>query len=376
MSKRFGLRLTIFPKILVTMLFISLVPLGTIWYIDYQGTTKRIALEIDHRLTEVSDRLVSQVNDWVTMNVKVLNQNATLADITTMDAAKQKPILKAILKEYQATYLIFTMGPDGMNVGRSDDKEPIDYSDRVYYQQAIQGLPLGQQVVISKTNNKPALILAVPIRALPTTGYSAPGAVVGVLAMGMSIGDMSQRISNLRLGQTGYAFLLDEKGKVVAHQKEEYANTSADFSKHPAFLGRPTEGLAKLTYDDGGKQVIAYVQKTIHGWTLVAQQDHQEVYAGAREANIRSLTLLVITLVVVILVAYLFSRGMANPVKNLTQVADMMSRGKVVVRIRETTRSDEIGALAGAIDRMGVALRLAMDRLAKKERALKAGATR
>ena len=357
--------LGIFQKILITMLVVAIVPLSTIWYIDYRNSIERISNATDQQLADISDKLVSQVNDWVTMNLKVLNQNAALAEMISMDGRKQSPILRSILDEYKWSYLVFTIGPDGMNVGRSDDLKLLDYSDRTYYKDVMNGVPMGKQVLISKTTGKPAVILSAPIFAADKkTGEKK---IAGVIAIGMFIAEMSERITNLRIGRTGYAFLLDENGKVVAHQKEEYAATSADFSKHPAFQNRPAGGKKKLIYDDeNGKKVIAYVQTTKQGWLMVAQEDYDEIYAPIQEANYQALILFGVTLVIVLLIAYLLSQRLSSPIRNLTRVADEMSRGRVVAQIAEVKRGDEIGALAGAIDRMGTSIRLAIEKLSAK----------
>ena len=259
--------LKIFPKILITMLLVSILPLSVIWYINYKNVIKQTSDGVNQQLANVSDKLVSYVNSWVTMNLKVLNQNAMLADMASMEGARQNPILRSMLAEYKWSYLVFTVGPDGMNVGRSDDLKLLDYSDRIYFKDVMNGAPMGKQVVISKTTGKPAVILSAPIHAADKkTGEKT---IAGVIAMGMFITEMSERITNLQIGQTGYAFLLDENGKVVAHQKEEFADKSADFSTHPAFVQRPQSGKTLITYKDGKKNVIAYVQKTDQGWRIV-----------------------------------------------------------------------------------------------------------
>jgi methyl-accepting chemotaxis protein len=50
----------------------------------------------------------------------------------------------------------------------------------------------------------------------------------------------------------------------------------------------------------------------------------------------------------------------------VSTVADVISRGKLDATIKETSRRDEIGALARAIERMGISLQMAFDRLRKK----------
>jgi len=106
-----------------------------------------------------TDAIVSCVDAWVDMNVKMLRQNAALDDIIAMDPKRQRRTLLSIVSEYKAIYLAFTIAPDGSNIGRSDQEPPKNYGDRTYVQQVLRGAPLGQQVVISRTNGQPALIL-------------------------------------------------------------------------------------------------------------------------------------------------------------------------------------------------------------------------
>jgi methyl-accepting chemotaxis protein len=359
-SRRFAL--SIFQKILSAMLLVALVPLCVIWYIDYKNAIVQTTRSINQQLADVADKLTGTVDAWITMHLKLLNQNAALADMKSMDAGRQNPILQGILKEYEWSYLVFTMGPNGMNIGRSDDKPVIDYSDRIYFKQVIEGAPMGQQVVTSRTTGKPALILSAPIRAQGAVP-AEKGPVAGVIAIGVTIDELSERITNLRVGRTGFAFLLDEKGQVVAHQKQEFSNKLANFSKHPAFVGKPAEKTAQLSYDDAGVPVIAFVSRTKHGWTLVIQQNYDEAFSAVQEANRNAILLLAATLVVATLIAYLFSQGIARPIRRLTKAADEMSRGRTDVKIDEVRRGDEIGALASAIDRMGASIRLAIERL-------------
>lgn len=346
----------IFHKILLAMFVAAIVPLGAIWYVNYQNSLTHISGTVDQQLSDVSDKLVTHVNDWIAMNVRALRQNAGLRDVTTMDPRAQSPILRSVLREYDWSYLVFTIAPDGKNIARSDDKELIDYSDRVYFRDVIAGAPLGKQVVLSKTTGKPSLILSVPI-------YGPEKGISGVMAMGMSIAELSERVTNLHIGKTGYAFLLDDSGKVVAHQKQEYANNAVDFSGHPASLSKSSETKKRIVFEEDGRKVIAYAQKTAHGWTMVAQQDYDEAFAAIDVANRNALGLLLVTLLAAGLLAYLLSQRISRPIKNLTRAAEEISRGKFNTAIPETQRQDEIGALAGAIERMSVSIRLAMDRL-------------
>lgn len=351
------LRFGIFSTVLLTMIGVAVIPLCVIWYLNYVSATGRLSSQVDQQLGDRADAIVSYVDAWVDMNVKMLRQNAALDDIIAMDPKRQRRTLLSIVNEYKAIYLAFTIAPDGTNVGRSDQESPKNYGDRIYVQQVLRGAPLGQQVVISRTNGQPAVILSVPI--------TAEQRLAGVLAIGMTINDVSGSVTNVQIGQTGYAFLLDSTGKVIAHPKREYVENLKDMSQHPAFLGASGLFKKRVIYtNEQGRPVLSYARKSKYGWTLVVQQDAAEAYALIAEANRNALVLLVLTLLFVALVAFLFAQRLTRPIRSLTRTADEISRGHLQATITEVNRSDEIGALARAIDRMRASIKVAMGRLA------------
>jgi len=350
------MKINLFRKILVAMLVVAVVPLVTIWYVNHQNAIDHITVNTDRSLMGTAERLVAAVDDWVTTNHKLLRHVGSLPEMVSMNPRRQTPLLKSILKEYTWSFLTFTMAPDGNNIARSDDKDPIYYGDRVYFRQVVDGAPLGKQVLISRTNGKPTLVLAAPIRA-------NDGRTVGVIAISTFISDLSELITKSKIGNTGYAFLLDEAGKVVAHHVQEYVNTSADFSKHPAFLGNSNENRRKVVFQEAGQDVIAYSQKTAHGWTMVVRQDRDDAMSQVSEASRNALILLGLTLLVVGAFAYGFAKRLVRPIENLTRITNEISRGRLDIAINETTRTDEIGALAAGIDRMGTSIRISLQRL-------------
>ena len=357
-SVRFG----IFGKILATMLMVAVVPLSIVWYLDYTRIRSGLEQNIEQQLDNASLQLANEVDQWVLMNQKVLQQNAALAGMTSMLAEQQNPILRTILNEYDATYLVFTTDKRGMNIGRSDDAAPKDYRDRAYVKAVAGGSPLAKQVLVGKTSGKPAMILAAPIR----DPEGAAHAVAGVIAMAMHIRKLSERIANTKIGRTGFAFILDESGKVIAHPQAGSAPATTDFSRHPAYVQRPASGSELVGYTDDAKEAIAAVRRTETGWYVVAQQDYDEAYARLREAQIGGVLVLALTLIVVSVVAFIFSQGLSRPIRNLTRIAEELSRGGTSGKIEEVSRGDEIGQLAAAIERMAASIRLAIERLRKR----------
>jgi methyl-accepting chemotaxis protein len=349
----------IFHKLLATMIVVALVPLAGLWYIASFKAKQDWTANISGGFVKTTDALSTKVGDWDDMNLRVLKQAGVVEPVTAMTAERQNPFLKSIATHYPWTYLVFTIRPDGQNIGRSDDKPTVQYGDRAYFKQVMDGKGLGRELVIGKTSGKPALILAGPI-----TG--AGSQLLGVIAMAMDLGDLSKTVTDTRIGATGYAILLDERNKVIAHGRpEKLSGVLQDLGSHPALqIADTSQG--PMVLEEEGKKIVAYRRKLGQGWSLIVQQDYDEAFAPLRHVERNALILMAATVVLVLVVAYWLGRRLADPIRRLTMVADGISRGEISARILETGRGDEIGALARAIERMSVSIQMAMGRLRKR----------
>ncbi len=354
---RFGL----FTKIIVVMLIVSLLPLVIFWSITYKETVARLRNDTEQVYTLTAQGLGNEVDNWIENNIWVLRSAAELPAIKSMNRQNQEPILRDIHKKHPYMYLVFTVGLDGRNTARSDDVPLKDYSDRQYYKDIIRGKKLAWQTLIGKTSKKPALVISLPI----TRG----GQLVGVMAGAMNIDDISRYIARWRKGQTGYAFLIDEKGKVVAHQIKQYVVSQKNLSRYPLIRAfRKGNWTTQTTEfeDEKGVSHYGHVRKIKRGWAIALQQETAEVFEPLKRVQNFAIILLVATIVIVSLIAWISARAIVTPITKLTDVAERMSLGDLNMQINIPSK-DEIGLLAQAIKRMQTSLRLAMERLRRKK---------
>jgi methyl-accepting chemotaxis protein len=353
---RFGL----FAKIIIVMLIVSLLPFAIYWGITLRETNLRVQAETEKYMAQTAKGLGEQVDSWIDNNVSVLRTAANLSDVISMDGEKQEPILQAIQKEYPWMYLVFTLGADGMNVARNDGKPLKDYSDRQYFKDAIGGKKLSWQTLIGKTSKKPALVLAVPVKD--------GDRLVGVIAAAMTIDVISSNIANWRQGDTGFAFLVDEKGFVVSHPNKQYVSKRKNLNSHPLIAGFRKKGWRTISSNfnvTNNEAAFGHVRSNNYGWALVLQQQEDEVFAAYNRTQEFALVLLASTVVLVLIIAWFSARAIVTPIMKLTDAAERMSLGELNVKI-DVKSKDEIGLLALAVGRMQTSLRLAMNRLRRK----------
>jgi methyl-accepting chemotaxis protein len=353
--------LNIFHKVVATLLAVTLIPLCTLWYVANTTAERELRANIYQNLVATTDTAATRISGWDDSNLRMLRQSGHLADITGMKNERQVPVLTAIGQAYDS-YLVFTIAPDGSNIARNDRGALVSYADRSYFKDVMKGKPVGRQVVISKTTGKPSLLLGSPIR-------NENNELVGVIAMGLNLGDISQGITDVRVGDTGHAILLDATNKVIAHGDAQKVKTALqDFSGHHALK---TVGIAgsPMTYENDGKEMIGYMRKLPQGWTLLVEQEYDEAFAPLNQMKKEGRLLIIITIALVVAIAYMLGKALTRPINELTIIADKLSKGDFDVNLTQTQRGDEIGSLARAIERLGISIKLAMDRLRSKSAA-------
>jgi methyl-accepting chemotaxis protein len=340
------------------MLLVGIIPVGIFAWITLSQADKRVRDDTKALFAEVTRGLSVHVDEWIDKNVRVLVAASNFDAIRSMDAQAQTDILKAIGQAYPWMYLVFTTDAGGANIARNDGKALRDYSDRQYIKDVVGGKDLAWQVLIGKTSQKPALVLAVPIKR--------NGKIVGVLANAMQLDDISKRIAAWKRGATGFAFLVDERGKVVAHQVDAYVKEQKQLNQHP-LIQSYTSGRSGFHYSKNaqGEAQIGYVGGTRYGWALAIQQSEAEAFADFYTAQRFAYTLLACTILAVVLVAWLAGRALVQPIRRLTEAADRISVGDLDVEIDISSR-DEIAALGEAVSRMQDSIRLSLERLRRR----------
>jgi methyl-accepting chemotaxis protein len=353
-THRFGLTL----KVTGIMLLISIIPLLLLWVSSYKRFDAQINDDTEALMSEAATGLSEEMNEWVDVNVRVMYAISKMPAIISMDPTRQKPFLKIVEESYPWMYLVFTVGPDGMNVARNDDKPLKDYHDRSYVQEALKGNQLSWQTLVSRTNNKPAIAFSTPIKR--------GGEIVGVIAIAVNFDSMPKRVGNWRKGQTGYAFLLDENYKTISHPTENYVEEQKIFDKNPLIAAHKSgnDGLIQFENSEGIPS-IGVVKKTKLGWFLAVQQQKREAFEVLSKSNQNAIILFTATIFLVVFIAWFSGQAITKPIKDITMAADRISVGDFSVSLN-TKMKNEIGDLASSIIRMKECIRLSLKRLQKR----------
>ena len=218
----------------------------------------------------------------------------------------------------------------------------------------------------------------------------------GVIAADMQLTEITTQISAINVGKTGYAFMLDDAGRILSMPPagfEMFGMRPADFYNEEFFkqsvLGvgsyelqaatrRMTSGGDGLLIVDvkGVDTYISFAPIATNGYSValvVPVSELQGAIVSARnqtQGQLRSATqlatvLLIILLIVAISVSLGLGQLIAAPIQRLTQVAGQIAAGDLSARATYTTR-DEIGTLASSFNVMTTRLRETLDGLEQK----------
>jgi PAS domain S-box-containing protein len=198
---------------------------------------------------------------------------------------------------------------DAVDVSR----EGIEIYERPYFEAAKEGKTEVDTVVVSRVTNAPIFALSAPV--LSSEGEFL-GGVVGVVKVDFLI----RLISSIDIGRTGYAFMLDREGVVIAHPDKEKILHS-EIYEDPSFeeivneIKHHSTGASEYTYH-GKRKICGFAPVKIAGWTLVVSQQKEEIMSLAYE-NIHFILMIsgAFTFFTILMV-YVFSGRISTPVQS------------------------------------------------------------
>lgn len=163
-------------------------------------------------------------------------------------------------------------------------------------------------------------------------------------------------VSAIKVGASGNAYAIDEKGRVVAHPDLRQVLRRTDLSALP-HVREAISGEDRSTADEvvspitGDRVLSASARAPELGWPVFVELPLSEAHATIYQSAARSAILLVVLLVCAVSMAWLLSRRMVVPIRALARSAALIGSGQLDQRIAIKT-GDELESLGGQFNRM------------------------
>jgi methyl-accepting chemotaxis protein len=288
----------------------------------------------------------------VDTNVRLIGQKVKTLGIegAAADIAELRQQMKAKFKQLDSSYLgIFVTDDKGsMYTGElagGEEYKGVNLADMEYFQKAKStGKAVVGEVTASKVTGDVIYVLCAPI-------LSHSGDFLGVFGLSLKAQPLISHVSEVKIGSTGYAFMCDRSGLIIAHPKKELEmkldlKTLVDMDGITRAMIAGSRGAQDYVFK-GVPKIAGYAPVPLKGWSIAVTQDEAEFLAAAH--SIRN-SILTITLVAVALVCGLvmfFARSITVPLNNAVAGLQDIAQGEgdLTMRLQVNSR-DEIGELA------------------------------
>lgn len=343
------LSLFITALILFTALVITVFSLMTFY--------QRMVSQFEEDGGALSASYSQAVNNQIQGFKKQLELAASMAGITQEDHNARDIMLDQLAKKAGFQYLALAD-----QTGQTSRDSTVYINERDYFKSAMSGETFMSSPLINKTDGKVAIMLATPVN---NGSYSK-----NVLYGRIMYDTFSQVISNIKVGDGGYAFIVDKNGLVVAHPDAavvenmtnhvEMAKKDKAYQPFADIEQRMIDGETGKAYaQDKGIQRL-YSFTPIEGpehWSIAVTVPVSQIMTNVYSAMWICIIAAVVLVVISIFMAIWISRTITRPVIAATNRIELLAEGNLTEPVPVAKGNDEISRLSNALQHTVTELR-------------------
>jgi signal transduction histidine kinase len=326
---------------------------------------------------EIAQRAAGEIGEFIKQRVQEINAVGEIGRFWEMLPENQKQALYRLMKidpQIREVSVATSTGHEIVRLSRlrvytSADLVSLDQEEK--FRQAMKGgIYIGP--VYHAATAEPFVSLAVPIRFIPSE-------IRGVILAEVSLKTLLGSVSHVKAGKSGYLFVVDKQGTLIAHPDYSKVLLGLNLSRAPEvaeFLSGASsdrEVGESETGSDGKPVITTHAPVPGPNWAVVVEEPVETALAEIRQVEKGALLVLALTLSGVFAISYFFSERIARPVRDLEQGATLIAQGELGQKL-EIHTGDEIESLANQFNRMAAALKESRDglegRIAERSREL------
>ncbi|MBI4489193.1 MAG: GAF domain-containing protein [Deltaproteobacteria bacterium] len=326
-------------------------------------------MEVARNQSEVARRVADQIDEFLEHRIAELLMAAEIGRFWEHERNRQKETLYRLFKLDPQVHEVSVADRGGKEILRLSrsrvytDADLISLEGAEKFLQAIQGKIYISKVYYARTA-EPSVTLAVPLKFTATD-------IRGILSAEIALKTLWQSISHIKIGKSGHAFVVDQKGKLIAHpdySKVLLGLNMAHLQEVKKFLSHPDKDpdLGEVGVGQDGKRVIstfAVVPRT--GWAVVVEEPVGTALAEVKQVERLAILIFVFTLAGAFGLSYWFSERISQPVRKLEEGTKLIAQGNLEHKL-EIHTGDEIETLANHFNQMAQALKSSYEGLEAK----------
>jgi signal transduction histidine kinase len=333
--------------------------------VQYFHTKYQLEAEFRQGKTLAARYAAGEIRDFLVHEQTLLKDAAGLFSLSG-DVEKGRASLDIILKSHKQPrkpFTFFVMDPKGRFLYSQPeslvDRYMQDLSGKVYFKEVVKSGEFYYSGVQPDGKGGWEIVLSTPVK---TGGGEGGGRLLGVLAERIDISVLDRMfIGRIDAGPGGYAFLVDENGRLLASRKGSRLYQIEGSSEMLGRMLRGEEGAVLGNSPETGKPELTTFSPVLFGgraWSVGIVSPSSDVHAEATR-NLE-LTLLIITLMTIA-----FSWSIMSVARTRRYRAGLAERARVsdhlMLRNRELTALNDLSGAMGGGENLDGILRKALE---------------
>ena len=302
-------------------------------------TARNLASMVDLAMQEEINKVQAMAAESSIQKMIKKAQSQGIQGATTELAAAEKYLAEVYKLNGENYVFFFVADSSGRIIADSEygkrRQQNLNIGTRQYFQDAKSGKSIIGDPVISKSSGLPIVVIAVPLQG-------SSGSFAGIMAVTLKLSALSEEITQIKMGETGYPFMTGNDGLFIAHPVPDYI-----FKLNMSTLEGMEDIAKRATAREAGVEAYRFkgVDKIagfapIHatGWSIVVTQNESEFLAPV--VSIRNIVLAAggIFLVLTIVAVLWFVKGimalLGDDPSEIAKVADRIAGGDLTYEFK------------------------------------------
>ncbi|CAM4339553.1 methyl-accepting chemotaxis protein [Paenibacillus tarimensis] len=331
-------------KLIAAMGLLLLIPSIVIGVMAYGSAKSEMEDNIVLTAEQNVKLLDAMISDLVKPKLHDADFFSSVLDQSLVEG-EESPLLRQKLAQYVGlhpeTVSIYVGTTEGLMIQEPRKELSADYDPRKrpWYEEAT--VNPGQAVLTSPYKTASTGEIVVTIAKTLDDGS-------GVMGINLRMDSMISRASLAKIGENGYAFIMDKDRNYIAHPAREIGTAAAE-----EFIGQIYEsqqGGFSYTFEGAAKQMV-FATNELTGWKIAGTMFQDEFSEAARPIYVTTVVVVIAALLVGALVTTLVIISITRPLKVISRTAQKISEGNLTERINIRS-DDEIGDLADVFNQM------------------------
>jgi len=346
-------------KVMLLFFIVAFVPLGIVAAFSIKTAEELIINMVSNQLENVADDKTALLEKWISERKSDIKVVAGSSILKSMDPEQITPYLQLVVKNYEVYTGFVVVLNDGSVVFDSFGKL-VSYAQKEWFKEPMVG-----KLYISGISLDPERKESVFCVSAPIVGDN--GDVKGVVCATVGSRTILSIILRVSLGETGECYLVDKEGTFLAH-KEPRRILTENIAQSESFKNIFGGGHHRRIYTDYRGIEVLGASRKIAGteWYLVVEQDRDEAFMSADKLERYVYVVIAFSLCGAIILSWLLSFYVVNPIRTLSEAANIIAEGNFESALVKSTRTDEIGMLYAAFGDMAKQLQAKQHSLEEK----------